>query len=108
MPLSQAKTLRKVADAMLEVIEKDPGETFFIEGHTDAVGGDEPNLVLSDERAESVASLLTEVYDIPAENLVTQGYGERFLKVRTTEAEQQNRRVTIRRVTPLVRPVAQN
>jgi outer membrane protein OmpA-like peptidoglycan-associated protein len=108
VPLSQAKTLRKVADAMLEVIEKDPGETFFIEGHTDAVGGDKPNLVLSDERAESVASLLTEVYDIPAENLVPQGYGERFLKVRTLEAEQQNRRVTIRRVTPLVRPVAQN
>jgi outer membrane protein OmpA-like peptidoglycan-associated protein len=107
VPLSQAKTLRKVADAMLEVIEKDPGETFFIEGHTDAVGGDEPNLVLSDERAESVASLLSEVYDIPAENLVTQGYGERFLKVRTEGAEQENRRVTIRRVTPLVRPVAQ-
>ncbi len=108
VPTSQAKTLRKVADAMLQVIEKDPGETFFIEGHTDAVGGDESNLVLSDERAESVASLLTEVYEIPAENLVTQGYGERFLKVRTQEAEQENRRVTIRRVTPLVRPVVQN
>ncbi len=108
VPTSQAKTLRKVADAMLQVIEKDPGETFFIEGHTDAVGGDEPNLVLSDERAESVASLLTEAYEIPAENLVTQGYGERFLKVRTQEAEQENRRVTIRRVTPLVRPVVQN
>ncbi|WP_349434626.1 OmpA family protein [Pararhizobium sp. A13] len=108
VPMSQAKTLRKVADAMLQVIEKDPGETFFIEGHTDAVGSDESNLVLSDERAESVASLLTEVYGIPAENLVTQGYGERFLKVRTLEAEQENRRVTIRRVTPLVRPVAQN
>ncbi|WP_426130365.1 OmpA family protein [Pararhizobium sp. PWRC1-1] len=108
VPMSQANTLRKVADAMLQVIKKDPGETFFIEGHTDAVGGNEPNLVLSDERAESVASLLTEVYDIPAENLVTQGYGERFLKVRTEEAEQQNRRVTVRRVTPLVRPVAQN
>ncbi|CAN7356262.1 OmpA family protein [Pararhizobium sp. LjRoot235] len=108
VPMSQAKTLRKVADAMLRVIEKDPGETFFIEGHTDAVGSDESNLVLSDERAESVASLLTEVYDIPAENLVTQGYGERFLKVRTLEAEQENRRVTIRRVTPLVRPVARN
>ncbi|KQY10612.1 hypothetical protein ASE23_05445 [Rhizobium sp. Root73] len=107
VPMSQAKTLRKVADAMLEVIEKDPGETFFIEGHTDAVGSDESNLVLSDERAESVASLLSEVYDIPAENLVTQGYGERFLKVRTQSAEQENRRVTIRRVTPLVRPVAQ-
>ncbi len=103
---SQAKTLRKVADAMHKVLQKDPGETFFIEGHTDAVGSDRSNLVLSDKRAESVASLLTEVYDIPAENLVTQGYGERFLKIRTQVAEQENRRVTIRRVTPLVRPVA--
>ncbi|MFK4822588.1 OmpA family protein [Ochrobactrum quorumnocens] len=105
--LSQAKTLRKVARAMQKVLTKDPGETFFIEGHTDAVGSDRSNLVLSDQRAESVASLLTEVYDIPAENLVTQGYGERFLKIRTQTAEQENRRVTIRRVTPLVRPVAQ-
>lgn len=104
--LSQAKTLRKVAVAMQKVLAKDPGETFFIEGHTDAVGSDKSNLVLSDRRAESVASLLTEVYDIPAENLVTQGYGERFLKIKTQTAEQENRRVTIRRVTPLVRPVA--
>jgi outer membrane protein OmpA-like peptidoglycan-associated protein len=108
VPMSQAKTLRSVANAMSEVLEKDPGETFFIEGHTDAVGSDQSNLVLSDQRAESVAVLLSEVYDIPAENLVTQGYGERFLKVRTGEAEQLNRRVTIRRVTALVRPVAQN
>ncbi|MDR0253289.1 MAG: OmpA family protein [Brucellaceae bacterium] len=104
--LSQAKTLRKVASAMQKILAKDPGETFFIEGHTDAVGSDRSNLVLSDRRAESVASLLTEVYDIPAENLVTQGYGERFLKIRTQAAEQENRRVTIRRVTPLIRPVA--
>ncbi|MCK3779292.1 OmpA family protein [Ensifer sesbaniae] len=105
--MSQAKTLRKVADAMQKILDKDPGETFFIEGHTDAVGSDRSNLVLSDERAESVAVLLTEVYGIPAENLVTQGYGERFLKIRTQEPEEENRRVTIRRVTPLVRPVAQ-
>ena len=105
--MSQAKTLRTVADAMQKVLDKDPGETFFIEGHTDAVGSDRANLVLSDERAESVAVLLTEVYGIPAENLVTQGYGERFLKIGTQEPEEENRRVTIRRVTPLVRPVAQ-
>ncbi|YCI03758.1 OmpA family protein [Ensifer sp. D2-11] len=105
--MSQAKTMRSVAEAMNKVLEKDPGETFFIEGHTDAVGADQSNLVLSDERAESVAVLLTEVYGIPAENLVTQGYGERFLKIRTDGPEQENRRVTIRRVTPLVRPVAQ-
>ncbi|MCR6499688.1 OmpA family protein [Shinella sp. CPCC 101442] len=106
VPMSQARTLRSVADAMQKVLDKDPGETFLIEGHTDAVGSDKSNLVLSDERAESVASLLTEVYGIPPENLQTQGYGERFLKVRADVAEQQNRRVTIRRVTTLVRPVA--
>ena len=107
VPMSQARTLRSVAEAMQKVLDDDPGETFLIEGHTDAVGSDRSNLVLSDERADSIASLLTEVYGIPPENLQTQGYGERFLKVRTDGAEQQNRRVTIRRVTTLVRPVAQ-
>ena len=106
VPMSQARTLRSVAEAMQKVLDKDPGETFLIEGHTDAVGSDKSNLVLSDERAESVASLLTDVYGVPPENLQTQGYGERFLKVKTQIAEQQNRRVTIRRVTTLVRPVA--
>jgi len=36
------------------------------------------------------------------ENLVTQGYGERFLKVKTEAAEPLNRRVTIKRITPLI------
>ncbi|MHA7968770.1 OmpA family protein [Rhizobium sp. CAU 1783] len=104
VPLAQAKTLRKVAEAMQKVLDKDPGETFLIEGHTDAVGSDRSNLILSDQRAETVANLLTEVYGIPPENLSVQGYGERYLKIRTAEAEQQNRRVAIRRVTSLVRP----
>ncbi len=108
VPLAQARTLRKVAEAMEQVLDKDPGETFLIEGHTDAVGSDRANLILSDKRAETVASLLTEVYGIPPENLQVQGYGERFLKIRTEAAEQQNRRVAIRRVTSLVRPVAAN
>ncbi|MGP4805109.1 OmpA family protein [Agrobacterium cavarae] len=108
IPMSQARSLRKVADAMNKVLEKNPAETFLIEGHTDAVGSDESNLVLSDERAESVAKVLTEVYGIPPENLTTQGYGERYLKVQTLGPNQENRRVTIRRITPLVRPVAQN
>jgi len=104
--MSQASTLRKVAEAMNGILDKDAGETFLIEGHTDAVGSDESNLVLSDERAEAVANILTDVYDIPPENLATQGYGERFLKIDTDGPEQLNRRVTIRRVTPLVKPVA--
>ncbi|KQO80881.1 OmpA family protein [Rhizobium sp. Leaf262] len=108
IPMSQAQSLRKVADAMNKVLKNNPAETFLIEGHTDAVGSDESNLVLSDERAESVANVLTEVYGIPPENLTTQGYGERYLKVQTLGPNQENRRVTIRRITPLVRPVAQN
>ena len=104
VPLAQAKTLRKVAEAMERILAKDPGETFLIEGHTDAVGSDRSNLILSDQRAEAVANLLTEVYGIPPENLSVQGYGERYLKIRTAGDEQQNRRVAIRRVTSLVRP----
>jgi outer membrane protein OmpA-like peptidoglycan-associated protein len=107
IPMSQARTLRKVADAINEVLDKDASETFLIEGHTDAVGSDQSNLILSDQRAESVANVLTDVYGIPPENLATQGYGERYLKVNTDGPNQENRRVTIRRVTPLVRPVAQ-
>ncbi|ANL66097.1 OmpA/MotB family outer membrane protein [Rhizobium phaseoli] len=108
IPMTQARTLRKVADAISQVLKKDPSETFLIEGHTDAVGSDQSNLVLSDQRAESVANVLSDVYGIPPENMATQGYGERYLKVNTAGPEQENRRVTIRRVTPLVRPVAAN
>ena len=108
IPMTQARTLRKVADAISQVLDKDPSETFLIEGHTDAVGSDQSNLVLSDQRAESVANVLSDVYGIPPENLATQGYGEHYLKVNTSGPEQENRRVTIRRVTALVRPVAAN
>lgn len=43
-----------------------------------------------------------EAYDIPLENLVVPGYGEAYLKINTQEAERQNRRVTIRNITPLL------
>ena len=104
--MNEAGAMKRVAQAMKKIIDKNPGETFLIEGHTDAVGSDQSNLVLSDKRAESVAVTLSELYDIPPENLVTQGYGERFLKVQTSGPSEENRRVTIRRITPLVRPVA--
>ncbi|MHB1166742.1 MAG: OmpA family protein [Candidatus Nanopelagicales bacterium] len=103
----QVGSLTKVANAILALIERNPGEVFLIEGHTDAVGSDESNLELSDRRAETVARLLTDLYSVPPENLVTQGYGERYLKVETEDEERANRRVTVRRITPLVAPVAQ-
>ncbi|MFL5115868.1 MAG: OmpA family protein, partial [Microvirga sp.] len=60
------------------------------------------NLTLSDRRAETIATILTERFQIPAENLTTQGYGEQYLKVATEAAERENRRVTLRRITPLL------
>ncbi|MEP9374078.1 OmpA family protein [Mesorhizobium sp. KR1-2] len=100
--------LEGVAKAMERILEQNPAETFLIEGHTDAVGSELANLALSDRRAESVAAALTNVFGIPPENLATQGYGKQFLKVKTQAPERQNRRVVIRRITPLVAPVASN
>ncbi|WP_163267957.1 OmpA family protein [Chelativorans alearense] len=103
---SEIADLEAVAEAMLRMLEENPAETFLIEGHTDAVGSETANLALSDRRAEAVAVALTNVFDVPPENLVTQGYGEQYLKVETQEPERLNRRVAIRRITPLVTPVA--
>jgi outer membrane protein OmpA-like peptidoglycan-associated protein len=98
----QYGTLERIARAMGRAIEANPAEVFLIEGHTDAVGTDEDNLSLSDRRAESVAHILVEHFNIPPENLVTQGYGEQFLKVDTQAPERLNRRVAVRRITPLL------
>ncbi|MBF0679796.1 MAG: OmpA family protein [Devosia sp.] len=98
----QVTALSGVANAMLGLLQQNPAETFLIEGHTDAVGSDVSNLGLSDLRAATVARILTDFYGVPPENLATQGYGERYLKIRTEAAERENRRVTIRRITPLI------
>jgi outer membrane protein OmpA-like peptidoglycan-associated protein len=102
VPDDQIGKLENLARAMKAVIDRDPTEVYLIEGHTDAVGSQVDNLSLSDRRAEEVAAILTEHYEIPAENLVTQGYGEDYLKVNTLAANQENRRVTIRNITPLL------
>jgi OmpA-OmpF porin, OOP family len=98
----QARLLEPIGEAMRRAIARNPNEVFMIEGHTDAVGSDIDNLSLSDRRAEAVAEILTEEFDIPPENLTTQGYGEQFLKVPTQGPERLNRRVTVRRITPLL------
>ncbi|MGO8954141.1 MAG: OmpA family protein [Rhodomicrobium sp.] len=98
----QAQMLEPVAAVMRDMAKQNPGEVFLIEGHTDAVGSDIDNLSLSDRRAQAIADLLAQQFGIPAENLVTQGYGKQFLLVPTPEPERRNRRVVIRRITPLL------
>ncbi|HZS62998.1 MAG TPA: OmpA family protein [Xanthobacteraceae bacterium] len=98
----QIGKLAAIADGIKRAIDRNPSEVFLIEGHTDAVGSDVDNLSLSDRRAESVALALSQDFDVPPENLVTQGYGEQFLKVPTQGPERANRRVAVRRITPLL------
>ncbi len=98
----QYPKLERLARIIERVLRRNEAEVFLIEGHTDAVGSDDDNLTLADRRAESVAAILVSEFNIPVENLVTQGYGEQFLKVETEAPEQQNRRVAFRRITPLL------
>lgn len=102
----QVARLEGLANAILKLLEKNPAETFLIEGHSDAVGSDIDNLALSDRRAESLAIVLSDVFGIPPENLATRGYGERFLRIRTDGPEPLNRRIVFRRITPLIVPVS--
>ena len=94
--------LDRIARMIESVVAAHPDEIFMIEGHTDAVGSDAYNLKLSRQRAQAVKTALSRYYVIPPQNLATVGLGERYLKIWTPEAEEENRRVTVRRVTPLV------
>jgi outer membrane protein OmpA-like peptidoglycan-associated protein len=99
---SQVPYLANIAGGMLDVIDENPAAVFLIEGHTDAVGDEIYNLTLSDRRAETVARILVEAFDVPPENLVVEGYGEQYLKIDTLGDERRNRRVAIRNITPLL------
>jgi len=98
----QAALLAVIADAINKAVAANPSTVFLIEGHTDAVGSDVDNLSLSDRRAEAVATVLSEQFQVPPENLTTQGYGKQYLKIATDGPERRNRRVTVRNITPLL------
>ena len=89
-----------IARAIRAILRRNPDEVFLVGGHTDAVGSDEDNLSLSDRRADAVARVLTDEFGIPAENLVTQGYGEQYLLIDIQGPEVRNRRVEFQRITP--------
>ncbi len=102
IPPDQVARLQVIADGLNRAITRNPREVFLIEGHTDAVGNPVDNLSLSDRRAESAATLLTQQFQVPAENLTSQGYGSQYLKEQTDGPSRINRRVTVRRITPLL------
>jgi outer membrane protein OmpA-like peptidoglycan-associated protein len=102
IPPDQASKLQAIADGLNRAIAANPRAVFLIEGHTDKVGSDVDNLSLSDRRAESAATLLTQQFNVPMENLTSQGYGEQYPKEDVDGPSAVNRRVTIRNIGPLL------
>jgi outer membrane protein OmpA-like peptidoglycan-associated protein len=98
----EIENVERIGRILEKIVIANPDEVFMIEGHTDAVGSDPYNLDLSQQRADSVKQSLTEFFNIAPQNLETIGYGEQFLKIPIEEEEPENRRVTVRRITPLL------
>jgi|GEM_PF-1762932 len=94
--------LERIGEIIERIVAANPNEVFLIEGHTDAVGSAAYNRGLSSKRANAVRDAMLQFFNIERNNIETVGYGEEFLKINTEEEEQENRRVTIRRITPLL------
>jgi outer membrane protein OmpA-like peptidoglycan-associated protein len=71
------------------------GSTFVVAGHTDAVGGEEYNLELSERRADSIKRYLVDRFGIAGADLVTVGYGKTKPKGGLAPTDPTNRRVQV-------------
>jgi outer membrane protein OmpA-like peptidoglycan-associated protein len=103
IPYSQYGKVEQIARAMQAMISRRGGVRFLLEGHTDAVGSDYSNLLLSQQRAASLAYVLVSEFGVPRRVIETVGYGEEDLLVPTPYENWQNRRVTLRRVDQFIR-----
>ncbi len=83
--------LGNLADQM----RKYPSANLVLEGHTDSTGSAAFNKKLSKDRADAVMRVLVDEYDIAAERVTTEGYGEDkpIADNGTAEGRAQNRRV---------------
>ena len=99
---SNEDTLRESAKASLMklafIVQKNPGATFTIEGHTDSFGSAEYNQSLSERRADAVRDWLVETLQLEPDRFRVAGYGKSRPIVEITgdsEAQSLNRRVEI-------------
>jgi outer membrane protein OmpA-like peptidoglycan-associated protein len=92
------ETLTTLGRALTD--ERLAGGAFLIGGHTDAKGGTDYNLHLSQRRAEAVRQFLIATFAIEANRLTARGFGERYLKNPQRPRSEENRRVQIVNVSP--------
>jgi outer membrane protein OmpA-like peptidoglycan-associated protein len=86
-------TLNKLGEALSQ--KEFQGQSFVIAGHSDAKGTAEYNQRLSERRAESVRNYIVKRYKLPAEVLMTAGYGFEQLKNPKNPFSGENRRVQV-------------
>jgi outer membrane protein OmpA-like peptidoglycan-associated protein len=79
-----------------DVLRSDPGVSLIIEGHTDATGGYQRNMVLSWERATAVYRALVENFGIDPSRLQPIGKGPSEPMPGTAPTDGSNRRVQFR------------
>ena len=88
------KTSLPVLDEVVRVMKQNPDYRLDISGHTDNVGDEAQNLLLSESRAQAVVSYLISK-GVQAERITAKGYGETQPKTtnETPEGQAINRRV---------------
>lgn len=86
-----------VLDEAAETLKAEGGIAVIVEGHTDRVGTDAYNQILSHRRADAVRQYLVK-HGIPANRITTEGFGESrpVASNDTVDGRAQNRRVELR------------
>jgi OOP family OmpA-OmpF porin len=95
-------TLRQSARVSLMkvalLIDKHPKLICWVDGHTDLIGGEEPNLTLSQRRAMAVKMWLVKTLDLDEQRIAVRGFGKSqpLVKGGSIEKQAPNRRVEIK------------
>jgi outer membrane protein OmpA-like peptidoglycan-associated protein len=89
-------TLKDIA----EIMRRHPDWKLQVNGHTDAIGGDQFNLDLSKRRAAAVKNALVQQHKIAGDRFATSGYGKSQPRDTndTLEGRARNRRVELMRI----------
>jgi outer membrane protein OmpA-like peptidoglycan-associated protein len=95
IPKKDRAELERTASTIQTLLNKYPGSTVRVIGHTDAVGKENDNQTLGQARADSVQAALAGL-GIPAAAIQTESKGETQLLVKSQKAEPRNRRVEVR------------
>lgn len=94
--LKQSARVSLMKVAML--IHKHPKLVCWLDGHTDLIGGDEPNLRLSRARAMAVKQWLVKSMELSENRIAVRGFGKSnpIIKQGTADEQAPNRRVEIK------------